>query len=258
MGCRPSTAGCASEKSTRLIPSSPKRPVTLSRSRTPPATTGWTAFGWRSGQIGAVFAVPLVANGERIGVVYFNWQMPQRFTAEQRSFVRSLSSLLAPHAQVLRLLRVADREAAYVSTLLETIRAVCAGGLRSSMAAAVLEVLHDRMGLDYGDIRIGEDHYRLRTLATLHGHETLPTNGAPAELGQQAVYEQRTITGRTEEAPEGRDLDGIRHVSVPFEVETGLVGVMDLSFLGSRRFTPDEMELFTRRRKAAVARLLRL
>ena len=61
------------------------------------------------------------------------------------------------------------------------------------------------------------------------------------------------ITGRTEEAPEGRDLDGIRHISIPFQVENHLVGVMDLSFLGSRRFTPDEMELF-----GAVGRMLSL
>ena len=206
-----------------------------------------------AGEIRAFLAVPLLASGDRIGVVYFNWTAPGRFTAEQRSFVRSLSSLLAPHAQVLRLLRVADREAAHVATLLEAIRAVCAGGLLSSISAGVLEVMHDRLGLDYGDIRLGEDHYRLRTLATLHGHETLPSNGAPSELGQQAVYEQRTITGRTEDAPEGRDIDGIRHISVPFDVAGGVVGVMDLSFLGSRRFTPDEMELFT-----AVGRLLSL
>jgi hypothetical protein len=207
----------------------------------------------RSSEILAVLAVPLVCADERIGVVYFNWTTPQRFTPEQRSFVRALSSVLAPHAQVLRLMRVADREATYVATLLDAIRAICGGGLRSSIAAAVLEVLHDRLGLDYGDIRLGEDHYTLRTLATLHGHDTLPTNGAPSELGQQAVDENRVITGRTEEAPEGRDLDGIRHISVPFDVGTELVGVMDLSFLGSRRFTPDEMELF-----GAVARLLSL
>jgi GAF domain len=207
----------------------------------------------RMGDISAILAVPLLANDERIGVVYFNWSTPQHFSAEQRAFVRALSSILAPHAQVLRLLRVADREATYVATLLDTVRAVSNGGLRSSIAAAVLEVLHDRLGLDYGDIRLGEDHYRLRTLATLHGHDTLPTNGAPSELGQQAVYENRIITGRTEEAPEDRDLDGIRHISVPFDVVPDLVGVMDLSFLGSRRFTPDEMELF-----GAVGRLLSL
>ena len=207
----------------------------------------------RMGDILAVLAVPLLANNERVGVVYFNWSTPQRFSTEQRAFVRALSSILAPHAQVLRLTRVADREATYVATLLDTVRAVSHGGLRSSIAAAVLEVLHDRLGLDYGDIRLGEGHYRLRTLATLHGHDTLPTNGAPSELGQQAVYENRMITGRTEEAPEGRDLDGIRHVSVPFDVAPDMVGVMDLSFLGSRRFTPDEMELFS-----AVGRLLSL
>ena len=207
----------------------------------------------RSGEILAILAVPLMCANERIGVVYFNWATPQRFSAEQRQFVRSLSSVLAPHAQVLRLMRVADREATYVATLLDTIRAVCDEGLRSSIAAAVLEVLHDRLGLDYGDIRIGASQYALRMLATLHGHETLPTNGAPSELGQQAVFENRMITGRTEEVPEGRDLDGIRHISVPFEVGDELVGVMDLSFLGSRRFTPDEMELFS-----AVGRLLSL
>jgi hypothetical protein len=207
----------------------------------------------RSSEIHALLAVPLVCEDQRIGVVYFNWSTPQRFTAEQRSFVRALSSVLAPHAQVLRLMRVADREATYVATLLDAIRVICGGGLRSSIAAAVLEVLHDRLGLDYGDIRLGDSPYTLRTLATLHGHDTLPSNGAPSELGQQAVFENRMITSRTEEASEGRDLDGMRHVSIPFEVGTELVGVMDLSFPGSRRFTPDEMELF-----GAAGRLLSL
>ena len=207
----------------------------------------------KRGNILAVLAAPLLANDERIGVVYFNWTTPQRFGPEQRTFVASLTSLLAPHAQVLRLTRVADREAAYIATLLAVISGISRGGLRSSIAAVVLEVMHDRLGLDYGDIRIGEDHRTLRTLATLHGHETLPTNGVPSELGRQAVFEQRTITGRTQEAPEGRDLDAIRHISVPFEVGPDLVGVMDLSFLGSRRFAPDEMELFS-----AIGRLIGL
>ena len=61
------------------------------------------------------------------------------------------------------------------------------------------------------------------------------------------------VTGRSEEAPEARDVDGIRHISVPFEIRPGQIGVMDLSFLGSRRFAPDEMELF-----AAIGRLLGL
>jgi hypothetical protein len=201
----------------------------------------------------AVLAVTLVSNDERIGFVYFNWSTPQRFAAEQLAFVKSLTSILSPHAQVLRLMRVADREATYIAALLDVIGAVGADGLGSSLAAAVLEVLHDRLGLDYGDVRLGEDHLHLRTLAALHGHETLPSNSPHPELGEQAVFEQRTITGRTEEIPGERDIDGIRHVSVPFEAGPGLVGVMDLSFRGSRRFTPDEMELFS-----AVGRLFSL
>ena len=59
----------------------------------------------RLGQILAVLAVPLLSNDERIGVVYFNWDSPQRFSVEQRAFVRSLSSILSPQAQVLRLMR---------------------------------------------------------------------------------------------------------------------------------------------------------
>ncbi len=206
-----------------------------------------------AGGILAVLAVPLLSSNERVGVLYFNWSEPQRFGHEQRAFVRSISSLMAPHAQVLRLLRVVDRETTYVTTLLDSVRAVSSGGMRSSIAASVLEVLHDRLGLDYGDIRIGEDRQRLHTLATLHGHETVPSNGVPAELGQQALSEGRMVTGRTKEAPEDRDLDGIRHISVPFDVMGGGIGVMDLSFLGSRRFAADEMALF-----GAVGRLLSL
>jgi GAF domain-containing protein len=208
---------------------------------------------WMEFEVLAALAAPLFAANENIGMAYFNWRAPQQFSAEQRAFVKSVACLFAPHAQVLRLMRVADREATYIATLLDVARAITSGGLRSSIAAAVLEVLHDRLGLDYGDIRLGEDHYRLTTLATLHGHEALPTNGAPYELARQAVHEHRMVTGRTVETPEGRDLEGIRHISVPFEVGTTLVGVMDLSFLGSRRFTPDEMELFS-----AVGRLLSL
>jgi hypothetical protein len=146
---------------------------------------------------------------------------------------------------------VVDQEATYLATLLDVITAIELGHMRSSIAASVLEVIHDRLGLYYGDVRVVDGERELHTLATLHAHTTLPPSRTPYELGRQAIYEHRVMTGRSGEETEGPGPEGVRHVSIPFDICAESSGVMDLSFRGSRRFTPDEMELF-----GAIGRLL--